>query len=402
MQRADHGHNLTRAACSWLQVSVRLRAVIAERRSELLKWWLLLREEYDRSAGVTGISKQSGRDMLAELRRVARDPAMLELMERGFRSGAGRELVGAGILDSDAFVRPEHGSAGVAAHGVALDLAPMSWSFLRVFLARILAFFPPVPHDWLPLCAPTLHAQQREEQGRVMRRFATDWMVPTIVVGRDMPAVDGMTVVSLQDPSKGVGTVRKDKNSMGIQWVFGLRGKELIDGEVWDLDGKCLTNGSAATILEAPIRINTLIALEKFARSRAEGNNVLLIQGLPCCGKSTLLAHYVQQRENKAPVAPGLDRLKDSDGDVMHTFYFAAGHAASAHHVLMYLAADIYAQTRTYGVPEDLTKHATFAQVEDFSVLHASYKQFAGAVMQAARAGVHGISVLVMVCAPEL
>ncbi len=381
---------------------MRLRAVIAERKIELLKWWLLLREEYERSAGATGVSKHAGRDMVAELRRIVREPELLDLMYQGFPAGTQaaqgvRQGSGNGILDGEVFVCPEHGSSGVAAHGVALDLTNFSASFARSLLPCIASLFPPSSLDCPPLCAPSLHAHHRQDQARAMRRFAADWMMSSVVVGQHMRAVEGMVVVSRTSESKGVGTVLKDKSTMGIQWVCGVRAKETFEEEVWNTDGMAMDRSGDEVIVEAPVRIKLLITMEKFARSRTDTSSVMLIQGKACCGKSTLLARYVHQRESREAVAPGLEPVRESDGAVMHAYYFAAGHSASADYVLAYLAADIYSQIPSCEGPGEAPMHAAYAPASEYGLIHESQRRFASAVIHAALSGAHGISVLVMV-----
>jgi hypothetical protein len=226
---SEHRHGLsgimrTRAD----DLTVRQRKIVAERKAELMRWWLLLREEMERFKGATGLPKDPKEvHTLQELTRTANDPLFVSLLDPPPSGG------GAGILDTDAYKCPAIGSPGVAALGADIDVGGFSVAFCESVLQRAMSVLPVSPTGLAsPMLPPPLpRFEWREMQFELVKRYAAAW-----VRDADCPTVGGsasatsivpahnLCIMMVDDQSKGIGVISKEGDRYNVHWQTGLKG----------------------------------------------------------------------------------------------------------------------------------------------------------------------------------
>lgn len=225
----EHRHGLsgimrTRAD----DVTVRQRRIVAERKAELMRWWLLLREEMERSQGISGLPRDPREvHTLQELTRATRDATCLSLLEPPRLGG------GTGILDADPYQCPSMGSPGVSASGADIDVGGFSVAFCEAVLQKALSVLPMTEAGVASpmLQAPSPRFEAREVQFELVTRYAGAW-----VRDQDCPTVGGpasatsivpghdLCVMMVEDPSRGIGVIVKEGDRYDISWQSGLKG----------------------------------------------------------------------------------------------------------------------------------------------------------------------------------
>jgi len=383
VERAEYRHKLSgllRAAAE--PVTVRRRRAVAARKAEAMRWWLLLREEFERTAGAVGLAAGETRETSVELRAAVRDPFFLALAAAGGGPGAGAaEERGAGagpagILDGDGFVCPSVGAPAVAAHGVALRLEGFARAACGALLALADAHFPPGAPP--PPPPPHSYLLRLEEQVLVVRRLAAAFARPCVEVGRHVAPCIGQHVFLPGHLAEfGLGTVAAQRDasgrvSFGIEWAAGPyprservwtgeRARGALAGPGEEARSALADGGRAGTpapVLLAPPRTAALAALEKFAAGGAEGGPLLLVSGAPHAGKSVLLAQLVARALDGAPAAPGLPAPAARARRRATAFLFGGGEGCAAapeageEAVLAHLAADVRARTGGSGAAD--------------------------------------------------
>jgi len=226
---SEHRHGLsgimrTRAD----DLTMRQRKIVAERKEELMRWWLLLREEMERFKGVTGLPNDPKEvHTLQELTRTTKDPLFLSLLEPP--SGGG----GAGILDADAYKCPSIGSPGVAALGADIELGGFSVAFCESVLQRAMSVLPMSPPGVAsPMLPPPLpRFEWREMQYELVKRYAAAWVgdadCPTVggpASATSIVPANNLCIMMVDDPSKGIGVISKEGDRYNVHWQTGVKG----------------------------------------------------------------------------------------------------------------------------------------------------------------------------------
>lgn len=174
--RPEHKHRISgllRVRADAL--TIRQRKAVGRCKLEMMKWWLLLKEELGRSGGVFGSDPRDGPISMVDVQRTVADPFFMDLDAR-VSSG---DVVG--ILDDDGFTCPEIGNECVSAHGVTLDLAQFARKVLFGFMSLIDARFPVQTMDEVPVHS---HLILANTQRRLCERFASEWSEALCEVGR--------------------------------------------------------------------------------------------------------------------------------------------------------------------------------------------------------------------------
>ena len=219
--------------------TIRRRAAVARLKEVAMRWWLLLHEEYERTAGLVGLGPGEGRDTFVELRRVIAEEPFVSLASAHPAAANGDanaakdvdSVHSRGILDDDGFNCPHIGIPAVSAHGLRLELSDFARRATAGLIEIVRAFFPPstnggnsLPQTWRP---PDSHLLARQAQAKFCELLSSEWCFDEADIHLGprgvLPFAKGQRVVMARPPlspvGKCVGSILVDDSGrIAVKW----------------------------------------------------------------------------------------------------------------------------------------------------------------------------------------